>query len=226
MLSFWRYVIFRTSPMIFTLWVRVVDFPSAAFGRKILLLFRDAKEKNVMNSWFTSKGVCFTGVYSWCPSDKTALCKLALPFNAGGLGSLPLPFILMVYDVLSKKALWNALCLKNFPNSVLTATLVQRVGWLERFSSCSVNLSCSSDVFCFFGLPLFPSPSLSLSFPSLFLWPCLIHVRIPDWGRAFVHGHTFLHSWSGPMTVVVGLLHGATFLSNLHLVLFVSFIGP
>ena len=28
------------------------------------------------------------------------------------------------------------------------------------------------------------------------------------------------------MTVVIGLLHGATFLSNLTLVLFVSFIGP
>ena len=41
-----------------------------------------------------------------------------------------------------------------------------------------------------------------------------------------MHGHTFLHSWSGPMTVVIGLLHGATFLSNLPLVLFVSFIGP
>ena len=28
------------------------------------------------------------------------------------------------------------------------------------------------------------------------------------------------------MTVVIGLLHGVTFLSNLPLVLFVSFIGP
>ena len=28
------------------------------------------------------------------------------------------------------------------------------------------------------------------------------------------------------MTVVIGLLHGTTFLSNLPLVLFVSFIGP
>ena len=41
-----------------------------------------------------------------------------------------------------------------------------------------------------------------------------------------IHGHTFLHSWSGAMTLVVGLLHGATFLSNLPLVLFVSFIRP
>ena len=47
----------------------------------------------------------------------------------------------------------------------------------------------------------------------LFLRPCLIHARMPDTSRAFVHGHTFLHSWSGPMTLLVGLLHGATFLS-------------
>ena len=40
-----------------------------------------------------------------------------------------------------------------------------------------------------------------------------------------IHGHTFLHSWSGPMALVVCLLHGATFLSNFTLVLFVSFIG-
>ena len=51
----------------------------------------------------------------------------------------------------------------------------------------------------------------------LFLRPCLIHARMPDCGRSFVHGHTFLHSWSGPMTLVVGLLHGATFLHNLLL---------
>ena len=55
------------------------------------------------------------------------------------------------------------------------------------------------------------------------LW---IHARLPEGGRAFVHGHTFLHSWSGMMTVVIGLLHGATFLSGLTLVLFVSFIRP
>ena len=83
--------------------------------------------------------------------------------------------------------------------------------------------------FCFVGLPFFPSASWPLSFLPLFflfLRPCLIHARIPDWGRAFVHGHTFLHSWSGPMTVVIGLLHGATILSNLPLLLFESFIGP
>ena len=53
--------------------------------------------------------------------------------------------------------------------------------------------------FCFVGLPLFPSASWPLSFLSLFflfLRPCLIHARMPDWGRAFVHGHTFLHSWT------------------------------
>ena len=56
---------------------------------------------------------------------------------------------------------------------------------------------------------------------------CILYQRrLLDWGRAFVHGHTFLHSWSGPMTSVVGLLHGATFLSNFPLVLFLSFIGP
>ena len=60
----------------------------------------------------------------------------------------------------------------------------------------------------------------------LILRPCLIHARMPDWCRAFVHGHTFLHSWSGPMTLVLDLLHGATFLSNLSLVHFVYFIGP
>ena len=57
---------------------------------------------------------------------------------------------------------------------------------------------------------------VSLPLFFLFLRPCLIHARMPGWGRAFVHGHTFLHSWSGPMTLVVGLLHGATILSNLR----------
>ena len=66
---------------------------------------------------------------------------------------------------------------------------------------------------------------VSLPLFFLFLRPCLIHAQIPDWGRAFVHGHTFLHSWSWPMTLVVGLLHGAAFLSNLPLVLSVSVIG-
>ena len=90
----------------------------------------------------------------------------------------------------------------------------------------------SSDKFLFCWTASFSSNSWPLSFLSLFLSfflflrPCLIHARMPDSGRAFVHGHTFLHSWSGPMTLVVGLLHGATFLSNFPLVLFGSFIGP
>ena len=70
---------------------------------------------------------------------------------------------------------------------------------------------------------------VSLPLFFLFFRPCLIHARLPDRVRAFVYevyGHTFLHSWSGPRTLVVGLLHGATFLSNYPLVLFVSFIGP
>ena len=25
---------------------------------------------------------------------------------------------------------------------------------------------------------------------------------MPDWGTASVHGHTFMHSWSGSMTLV------------------------
>ena len=115
--------------------------------------------------------------------------------------------------------------------------------WLEEVRHSSpqffVTLSCayclgrpcfsSSDVFRFVGLPFFPSASWPLSFLSLFflfIRPCLIHARLPDRSRAFVHGHTFLHSWSVPLTVVIGLLHGATFLSGLPLVLFMSPIKP
>ena len=76
---------------------------------------------------------------------------------------------------------------------------------------------------CFVRLPFFPSASWPLSFLSLFLWPSLIHVRMPELGRAFVHGHNFVHSWSGLIILVVGRLHGATFLYNLTPVLFVSF---
>ena len=68
---------------------------------------------------------------------------------------------------------------------------------------------------------VFLSISLLTSvFPLFFLFfrPCLIHARMPEIRMAFVHGHTFLHSWSGPLTLVVGLLHGATFLSYLTLV--------
>ena len=100
-------------------------------------------------------------------------------------------------------------------------------------SACAqVGRPCfsSSDVFqfcwaAFLSIILLGSclSCLSSSF-FLFLRPCLIHARMPERGRAFVHGHTFLHSWSGPMTLVVGLLRGATFLSNLPLVLFAYFI--
>ena len=62
--------------------------------------------------------------------------------------------------------------------------------------------------FCITGLHFFPSASWPLS--SLFLRPCLIHARMPERSRAFVHGHTFLHSWSGPMKLVVDLLREAT----------------
>ena len=82
--------------------------------------------------------------------------------------------------------------------------------------------------FCFVGLPFFPPDSWPLSFLSLFPsfssssylpWVGL-ESPTPDRCRAFVHGHTFLHAWSWPMTLVVELLHGATFLSNLTAVLF------
>ena len=43
--------------------------------------------------------------------------------------------------------------------------------------------------------------------------------------RVFVHGHTFLHSWSGPMKFLVCLQHGATFLSNLTSAPFVPVEG-
>ena len=79
--------------------------------------------------------------------------------------------------------------------------------------------------FCFVGLPFFPSASWPLSFLSLFflfLRPCLIHARMPEIGVGLLCMDTLLlHSWSGSMTVVVGLLHGATFLSGLPLLLFV-----
>ena len=60
----------------------------------------------------------------------------------------------------------------------------------------------SSDVFLFCWAAFLSISLLPLFFLSLFLflWPCLIHARMPGWSRAFVHVHTFLHSWSGPMT--------------------------
>ena len=108
------------------------------------------------------------------------------------------------------------------PPSLLTLACA----WVGRpcFSSSDVFLFCWA---AFLSISLLASVfPVSLPLFFLFFRPCLIHARLPEGGRAFVHGHTFLHSWSGPMTVVIGLLHGATFLSNLPLVLFVSFIGP
>ena len=48
------------------------------------------------------------------------------------------------------------------------------------------------------------SPTLQISYTVLsFLLKALqISRSMPEMGRAFVHGHTFLHSWSGSMTVV------------------------
>ena len=104
------------------------------------------------------------------------------------------------------------------------------------FLRCFDNLICavcacrpclsSSDVLfswaAFLSINLLSSV-LPHSFPRLFLFPrpCMIHALMRGRSRAFVHGHTFLHSWSGLMTLVVGLLHRATFLSNLNLVLLV-----
>ena len=88
-------------------------------------------------------------------------------------------------------------------------------------------ISSDGFLFCWAALlsaswPLFP---VSCSF-FLFLGPCLIHARMPDRNRDFTHGQTFLHSWSGSMTLVVCLLCGTTFLSYLVLLFSVSFIGP
>ena len=90
--------------------------------------------------------------------------------------------------------------------------------------------------FCFVGLPFFPSASWPLSFLSLFLsfssssdlaWfmrECLTGVGLLCMDTlSCIHGHTFLHSWSGPMTLVVCLLHGTTLLSNLPVVLILFF---
>ena len=111
------------------------------------------------------------------------------------------------------------------------------LGEVKAFLPSFVNLSCTqftgrpcfslSDIFfvqlaC---LSCHQPPGICLSYLLfLFLRPCLIHARMSGRSRAIVHGHTFFHSWSEPMTLVVGLLRGTTFLSNLTLGLFVSFI--
>ena len=81
----------------------------------------------------------------------------------------------------------------------------------------------SSDLFLFCWA-VYLSISLLASVFPVSLPPTLLDSCANAWlGSVFVHGHTFLHSWSGPMTLIVGLLHGATFLSNLTLLLFMSF---
>ena len=133
--------------------------------------------------------------------------------------------ILIVFNNINKGAGGHLLWLgevRRSPPSLLTLACA----WVGRpcFSSSDVFLFCWA---AFLSISLLASVfPVSLPLFFLFFRPCLIHARLPEGGRAFVHGHTFLHSWSGPMTVVIGLLHGATFLSNLPLVLFVSFIGP
>ena len=76
----------------------------------------------------------------------------------------------------------------------------------------------SSDVFLFC-LSFHQPPGLCLScLPLFFLFlrPCLIHARMPDWGRAFVHGHTFLHSWTHFLAFMdtLSCIHGHTFLHS------------
>ena len=91
-------------------------------------------------------------------------------------------------------------------------------------SACAqVGRPCfsSSDVFFFWAA--FLSISLLASvFPVslplffLFLRPCLIHARLPEGGRAFVHGHTFLHSWTHFLAFMdtLSCIHGHTFLHS------------
>ena len=79
------------------------------------------------------------------------------------------------------------------------------------FSSSDVFLLCLS-----FHHPPGLCLSLSLSLFFLFLRPCLIHARMPDWGGAFVHGHTFLHSWTHFLAFMdtLSCIHGHTFLHS------------
>ena len=78
----------------------------------------------------------------------------------------------------------------------------------------------SSDVFLFCWAAFLSISLLASVFPVslplffLFLRPFLIHARMPDWGRAFVHGHTFLHSWTHFLAFMdtLSCIHGHTFL--------------
>ena len=97
--------------------------------------------------------------------------------------------------------------------SLKAAFLMENLIAMGKFNSYGRSCFSSSDVFLFCWAA-FLSISLLASFSSSsdlawFMCECL----------AFVHGYTFLHSWRGPMALVVWLLHGAKFLSNLPLVL-------
>ena len=75
-----------------------------------------------------------------------------------------------------------------------------------------VNMSCAD------------RPCFSSSDKCLFCWAAFFpsaYWRMREMSRSFVHGHTLLHSWSGPMKLVVCLLHGATLLSNFIIAPFV-----
>ena len=111
----------------------------------------------------------------------------------------------------SRTMLYRRYSLNNPPTMCGSKRAWGHILWLgevRRSSHSFVNLSCALVGlvlvpligFCFVGVAFFPSASWPLSFLSLFflfLQPCLIHARLPDWGGAFVHWHTFLHSWSG-----------------------------
>ena len=75
-------------------------------------------------------------------------------------------------------------------------------------------------------IALFDRPCFSSSDKCVICWVAFFpssYWRMPEMSRAFVHGHTILHSWSGPMKLAYETaIHGATFLSNLSSAPFVS----
>ena len=96
----------------------------------------------------------------------------------------------IIQSILINKSIWN----RRSSNELWVFNVFSKSDLY--FILAIINWSYNS--FCFV-LPFFPSASWPLSFLSLFflfLRPCLIHARMPDWGKAFVHGHTFLHSWT------------------------------
>ena len=105
--------------------------------------------------------------------------------------------------------------------SPIIATSIIMLGYVPElclgrpcFSSSDVFLFCWA---AFLSISLLASVfSVSLPLFFLFLRPCLIHARMPDWGRAFVHGHTFLHSWTHFLAFMdtLSCIHGHTFLHS------------